>query len=210
MGTVVQWHNYYVCIHAINIQTTNAHTFKYFKGKYLDTWTCPKKTGKTPSVSVWTEIFCSQIWGLRSTQCHMRAEIHTMQYEGWDPHNAFRQLQYMVLDYLGTKYLYLPSQYFQIFTLDVFECMCICCLDVDCMIYSWYWYPRTIVPMGHIAYVRLYLRMYVYFFDTFMFMVNKKQIFTNSGKIKFAPIGYILRHLVSKCFMHLESLSFSH
>ena len=60
-------------------------------------------------------------------------------YEGWDPHNALRQLQFKVLGYLGTKYMYLPLQYFQIYmyTLEVFECMCICCLDVDCMMHSW-------------------------------------------------------------------------
>ena len=33
--------------------------------------------------------------------------------------------------HLGTKYL--PLKYFHTFTLDICECMCICCLDVDCM-----------------------------------------------------------------------------
>ena len=43
-------------------------------------------------------------------------------YEGSDPHNALSQLQYIVLSYPGTKYIYLPWQYFEIFTLEVFEC----------------------------------------------------------------------------------------
>ena len=41
-------------------------------------------------------------------------------------------------------------------------------------------------------------------------MVNKKQIFTNSNKIKFTHIASILRHLKSKYFIYLESLILSH
>ena len=49
-----------------------------------------------------------------------------------------------------------------------------------------------------------------YLFINVIPMVNRKTIFTNSVKIKFAHIASILRYLESKCFMHLESLILSH
>ena len=62
----------------------------------------------------------------------------------------------------------------------------------------------------------MYLRMYVRglvsscFLINFILMVNKKQIFINGVKMRFAHIASILTHLESKCFTHLESLFFSH
>ena len=132
-------------------------------------------------------------------------------HEGWDPHNALRQLQYMVLVYLDTKYMYLPLQYFQIFTLEdpiwMYVHLLSGCWLHECIHDN---YVPDVSPRGAYClcpYVSTYVCMCVFFIN-FIPMVNKKQIFTNGGKIKCVHIASILGHLESKCFIHLESLFF--
>ena len=75
-----------------------------------------------------------------------------------------------------------------------------------------------LVVMGHIAFtmsVCMYVCMYVCglvrgFFYNIYTCGEQKPIFTNSVKLKFAHIASILRHLESKCFIHLKSLILSH
>ena len=54
-----------------------------------------------------------------------------------------------------------PLKYFQILTLDihVFDCMCICCLDVDCM--NAYMIIMSLNVSFYGAYCFYYVRMYV-------------------------------------------------
>ena len=62
-------------------------------------------------------------------------------------------------------------------------------------------------PMYVLCMSAVWLRL---IFINFIPMVHRKQIFTNSVKIKFAHVASILKHLESKCYTHLESLSLSH
>ena len=227
MGTIVRLHNFHVCIHAINIQITNAHTFKYFKGKYLEIfkgyifgtkwphyslhimhcgsyniWYCGRvrvcpwhmdlyPTLKQITISVWVD------WDL--FLANMRAEIHKML-----QHMYCATLVPNTCIYHCNISKYLPLKYLNVCAVVVWM------LIVWCM-HDHYVHGRS--PHGaYCLSVCIYEYMYVclvFFLINFILMMNTKQIFTTSVNIKFAHTASILRHLESKCFIHLERLFFT-